>query len=65
MKTLYKLVVRTPRIGAKRGMKRVPSDAKKGEKIWKYDIFHKLLRSVLLKSLAVFHQLQINKNYLT
>ena len=32
MKTLYKHVVGTPRSGAKKGMKRVSSDAKKGKK---------------------------------
>ena len=49
MKTLYKHVVGTPRSGAKKGMKRVSSDAKKGKKSTKYDSFHKLLRSVFLK----------------
>ena len=34
------------------------------EKSAKYDIFHKLLKSVFLKSLAVSHKLQINNNYL-
>ena len=33
------------------------------EKSTKYDIFHKLLRSVFFK--AVSQQLQINNNYLT
>ena len=32
MKTLYEHVVGTPRSGAKKGIKRVSSDAKKGEK---------------------------------
>ena len=49
MKTLYKHVVGTARSGAKKGMKRVSSDAKKGEKSTKYDIFHKLLRSVFFQ----------------
>ena len=57
MKTLYKHVVGTPRSGGKKGYERVSSDAKKGEKSTKYDIFHKLLRSFL----AVSQQLQINK----
>ena len=59
---MYKHVEGTLRSGAKRGMKRVSSDAKKGKKITKYDIFHMLLRSLFLKSLAVSHQLQINNN---
>ena len=63
MKTVYKHVVGTTRIGAKNGMKRVSSDAEKGEKSTKYDIFHKLLMSVFFK--AVFQQLQINNNNLT
>ena len=57
MKTLYKHVVGTPRSGAKKGMKRVSSDAKKGGKSTNYNIFHKLLRSVFFK--AVSQQLQM------
>ena len=54
MKTLYKHVVGTPRIGGKKGMKRMSSDAKKGKKSTKFDIFHKLLRSVFLKEFGSF-----------
>ena len=60
MKTLYKHVVGTPRSGAKKGMKRVSSEAKKGKKARNMIFFHKLLRSVFFK--AVSQQLQINNN---
>ena len=49
MKTLYKNVVGTPRSGAKKGYETSVTGRQEREKSTKYDIFHKLLRSVFLK----------------
>ena len=65
MKTLYKHVVGTPRSGAKRGMKRVSSDTKKGKNVRNMIIFTSCSGLSSLKSLAVSQQLQINNNNLT
>ena len=61
MKTLYKHVVGTPRSGAKKGMKRVSWDDKKGEKA-RNMIFSQVAKVCLFK--AVSQQLQINNNKL-
>ena len=63
MKTLYKHVVGTPRSGAKKGYETSVIGRQEREKSTKYDIFHKLLRSVFFK--AVSQQLQINNDNLT
>ena len=50
---------------SERGKKRYETSVigrQESKKSTKYDIFHKLLRSVFLKSLAVSHQLKINNN---
>ena len=62
MKTLYKHVVGTPRSGAKKVMKRVSSDAKKGKKA-RNMIFSQVDKVCLFK--AISQQLQINTNNLT
>ena len=49
MTTMYKHVVDTPQSRAKRGIKRVSSDAKKEKKEHGIRYFYKLLRSVFLK----------------
>ena len=56
-------MVGTPRSGAKKGYKTSVIGRQEREKSTKYDIFHKLLRSVFFK--AVSQQLQIKKKYAT
>ena len=64
MNTMYKTRVGRIWSGTQRGRKGEPSDKKKAKRT-KYDIIHKLRRSVFGQSFAVSHRLTTNNYNLT